>query len=162
MLFGADGVAGAKQHTAQREVAVVIFGRNRQRRPILLDGLREFSGMLERKPGQKSRAAFGGLQIGRLKECLCRFSWVGVHQHQAEVEMGRRHFRIESDGAGEFSLGLLPALQSGIRVAELKMCVGIIGALCNVFLKRLQGCGEIIPVDGVFRLLEKSRKRIFL
>ena len=65
-------VVRAQQHAAQREVEFIILGRKRQRGAILLDGFREFPGVLERETRQESRAAFGGLQFGGVDGMLRR------------------------------------------------------------------------------------------
>src|SRR6267143_4725804 len=79
LFFGARCVVRAKESAAQREMALVILGRNPERCAILLDGLVELSGMFQRKSGQISRAAFGGLQVSRAAKCLRGSSWIGIH-----------------------------------------------------------------------------------
>src|SRR6267154_6261723 len=75
--------------------------------------------------------------------------------------MGGGHFRVESNRAEEFTFGLFPAFQSGIRITKLKMCVGFAGAFGDEFLKRVQGGREITPVDGLCRSRKKRSERIF-
>src|SRR5258708_3378490 len=121
MFFGAGRVVRAKKNAAQGKLILVILGRYRERRSILFAGLRELSAVFERVSSQIARAAFRGLQVGRMTKSFRSCCRIGFHQHEAEVQMGRRHFWIERDGAGKFRLRFLPTLESGVRITELKM-----------------------------------------
>src|SRR5258706_11903303 len=127
MFFGARSVVRAKQNAAQRELILVILGRNRERRAILFAGLRKFPCAFECISDQIPRTAFRGLQVSRTTKCFRSSRWIGFHQHEAEVQMSRSHFRIERDGAGEFSLCFLPTLESGACITALELCEAIIG-----------------------------------
>ena len=146
----------------KRKVNLVILRSERQRGAILLDGFGKFPGVLERKSCQKSRAAFRRLQFRGVTKCLRGRGRVAVHQHQAKIQVRGGHFRVQRDRAGKFGFRILRTLQSRIRIAKLKMRVGIVGTLRDVFLKRLQRRREIHFVDRVFRLLQQRRERIFL
>ena len=54
------------------------------------------------------------------------------------------------------------AFQSRIGISQLEMRVGLVRALRNVFLKRIERRGEIHFVDRVIRLLQQRRERVFL
>ena len=153
---------GAQQHAAQREVRFIILWRKRQRGAILLDGLGEFPGVFERETRQKSRAAFGGLQFGCVKKCFRGRRRVRYPSAPGRDSGARRHLRVQRNRAREFSSCILRALQSDVRITKLKMRVGIVGPLRDVFLKRIERRGEILFVDRVLRLLQQRRERVFL
>ena len=69
---------------------------------------------------------------------------------------------VERNRAREFALRICRTFQSGICVSELKMRVGFIGALRDIFLEGIERRREIHFVDGVIRLLQQWRERIFL
>src|SRR6266851_8788985 len=109
---------------------------------VLLDCLAELHGLLEAITCKESRAAFRGLQFGSMAKRFSSRGGVAIHQQQTQVQVRGRHLRVQRNRAQELSLGILGALQSYKRVAELKMCVGIVGALRNVFLERVERRGE--------------------
>jgi len=64
-----------------------------------------------------------------------------------------RHLRVQRYGPQEFGLGIFRTFQSGVRVSELEMREGIVGALRDIFLDRIERRGKLHFVDSVIGLL---------
>ncbi len=76
-------------------------------------------------------------------------------QQDAQIEIGFRHFWVESDGAFVFGAGFGNAFERGVGVGELEMGVGHVGLFGEKFLEWRDGGFEIIFVDVALGFVEK-------
>jgi hypothetical protein len=82
-------------------------------------------------------------------------------EQDAEIQRRFRHFGIESHGALIFGASFVGTLERTEGVSELKVGVGDVGLFGKKFLKRGDGRGKIIFVDGGLGLIEEIVEGVF-
>src|SRR5207245_908708 len=84
-------------------------------------------------------------------------SGLPVEQQQSKVQMRGAKFRVEGDCSAVREDRFLPALQFRIRIAQLKLRRGILGALREVALEWRNGGRIILPLHGGGGILKQRR-----
>lgn len=123
-----------------------------------VEGIRstgEVAGLLLGEAQQITWTALRGQERDRLAQRLGGCGGVGLEQQDAEVQLRFGHFGVDGDALLVFGAGVVGAFQCGICIGELEMGVGDVRLFGDEFLEWVDCGGEIVPVEGGLRLVEK-------
>jgi len=88
--------------------------------------------------------------------------WVGIAQHEAEIQVSGLELRVEFDGAAIFGGGFGVAVQFRKGVGQLEMRDGVRGTSGDDFLQQGNGGVVIVAVEGFLSLLQGWGEGILL
>src|SRR3989304_445586 len=85
---------------------------------------------------------------------------------EAQVQVRGRELGVQLRRSCVFPSRVFPALETGVRVAELEMCEGIVGPVGFLFFERLRRRGVVFFFEGLLRAspqrLERPQTLLFL